>query len=471
MILGEGMYLHSDQQNQIWAISPLDGRYASKLSGLRPLTSEGGLVSYRIRVEAAWLLFLQERAGLALGANTAQLELLRGLREEVPQEMVFRVKDLERTTNHDVKAVEYAIRDALLALGDSPKLLAHIHFACTSEDINNTAYGWILKDLRKDHLLPAMDTLLEKIRGFAERYRDLRMISRTHGQIATPTTLGKEMAVFGYRLGRQRQQLAAVELEGKFSGAVGNYNAHMAAYPELDWFKLSREFLEEVIGLKQNPLTTQIENHDTLVEYCDAVRRFNTIGIDFCRDMWAYISIDYFRQVPVAGETGSSTMPHKVNPIDFENAEGNLGMANGIAEHFAAKLPISRWQRDLSDSTVLRSLGTLFGHSILAYQACIRGMKRVEASPQTIGSELDGAHELLAEAVQTVMRRYGIADAYERLKKATRGQKVSVEVYRELLESCSEVPDVEKVRLLEMTPRDYVGLAARLADVFVERRN
>ncbi len=458
---------------QLFALSAVDGRYRSKLEALSPLVSEAGLISYRLRVEAEWLLHLAAVPELAseLRLNPKVQDALRRLIENVPEAACARVKTLEQTTNHDVKAVEYYLRETLSEAGADPRTLAFIHFACTSEDINNLAYALMLADARKSVIGPAMQEIIAQLEDMTRSYRDLPMLARTHGQTASPTTLGKELAVFAHRLRRQVSQLKDVALEGKMSGAVGNYNAHWAAYPELDWVEIARRFIEDRLGLTQNLLTTQIENHDSMVEFAGAISRFNTILIGLCRDIWSYISIDYFKQETKAGEIGSSTMPHKVNPIDFENAEGNCGVANALAQHFAEKLPISRWQRDLTDSTVQRTWGTFLAHSLLAYLSLSKGLSKIKANPPVIAKDLAQAPEVLGEAIQTCMRRYGVVDAYERLKQATRGQKVEHADLVKLIEGCAELPLEAKKRLQAMTPDLYVGLAAQLVDLYFEREN
>lgn len=447
------------------AITPLDGRYREKLNELASLVSEKALVNYRIRVEAHWLLHLAAVSGIKsdLVLPDSVKNALESIAKEPSSDAYRKIKSLEMKTNHDVKAVEYYLREVLSENGAGSDVLAFIHFACTSEDINNLAYAMMLNDVKNKALIPQMQKILEDLHGKIEKFASIGMISRTHGQVATPTTLGKEFAVFAHRLNRQVMQLRSLNLEGKISGAVGNYNAHLVAYPNLDWPELSRRFIEDRLGLKQNPLTTQIENHDTMIEYCDILRRFNTILIGLCRDIWTYISIEYFTQRVVAGEVGSSTMPHKVNPIDFENAEGNLGIACSLSQHFAEKLPISRLQRDLSDSTVQRALGTMVGHSILAFKSLLKGLNKIAVNEDVIRSELDRSYEVLAEAVQTVMRRYGITDAYERLKDATRGEKVNMEVLERLINNCNELPDNAKKELLKLTPSTYLGCADQIA--------
>ena len=456
-------------ENQLFAVSAVDGRYRSKVEDLGPIASEAGLISNRIRVEAAWLLHLDQYAGVSpdLKLSSDLKKILEEMFKDPGQDALAAVKEHEATTNHDVKAVEYYLRDVLKKHGASTEQLAFIHFACTSEDINNLSYAMMLRDSRNKVLVPYMDKIIADLNDKAKEHAALPMLSRTHGQTASPTTLGKELAVFSHRLVKQRNNLVALELEGKMSGAVGNYNAHYSAYADIDWKELSRSFIEDRLELKQNPLTTQIENHDSMVEFTDTVKRFNTILIGLSRDMWSYISIGYFKQQTKANEVGSSTMPHKVNPIDFENAEGNLGIANSIASHLSDKLLISRWQRDLSDSTVQRVLGTLFGHSLIAYKSALKGLSKVIVNEERVAEDLDQAWEVLAEPVQTVMRRYGIADAYERLKAATRGRPVDKDCIQEMVRDCSELPADAKDSLLKMTPASYVGIAERLTKEYV----
>ena len=386
------------------ALSPLDGRYAGKVAALRPIFSESGLIRARVHVEVEWLLALAAEPAIqelpALPA--AAVERLRNLARDFGTADAARVKEIEATTNHDVKAVEYWIKERLRDDADLAGALEFVHFACTSEDINNLSYALLLRQAREEVLLPALDRLCGTLRTMAHAHAALPMLSRTHGQTASPTTVGKELANVLARLQRQRRQLAAVEMPGKINGAVGNYNAHLAAYPDIDWAAFAQRFVES-LGLDFNPYTTQIEPHDGIAELCDAQRRINTVLVDLCRDIWGYISLGYFRQAVKAGEVGSSTMPHKVNPIDFENAEGNFGIANALLQHFAEKLPISRWQRDLTDSTVLRALGTAFGHALIGHDALLRGLDKLSANPERLGADLDASWEVLAEAVQTVM--------------------------------------------------------------------
>ena len=445
------------------ALSPLDGRYAAKLVSLRPIFSEFGLMRFRVRVEMAWLLALADAPGLVevpdLSADARRF--LTRIAEDFSEADGMRIKTIEATTNHDVKAVEYFIKEKI---ADHPELGAvkeFVHFACTSEDINNLAYGLMLQEARAEVLLPALDQIITTLRALAHAQAEQPMLSRTHGQTASPTTLGKEIANVVARLERQRRQIAAVELSGKINGAVGNYNAHVVSCPEVDWPSLARRFVED-LGLVFNPYTTQIEPHDCVAEIADAVCRVNTVLIDFCRDVWGYVSLGYFKQRLKQGEVGSSTMPHKVNPIDFENAEGNFGIANALFGHFSAKLPISRWQRDLTDSTVLRALGTAFGHSQIGFESLLKGVGKLEVNPARLAADLDGSWEVLAEAVQTVMRRHGLPNPYEQLKALTRGQGINPESMRAFIQSL-ELPVAAKQRLLDLTPASYVGLAAQLA--------
>lgn len=445
------------------ALSPLDGRYAAKAAALQPIFSEFGLIHRRVRVELAWLLALADAGEIAEvpALSAAARAALLAIGEDFSEDDAARVKAIERTTNHDVKAVEYFIKEKVAGNAELAAIKEFIHFACTSEDINNLAYALMLRDARDGVLLPALDTVTDKLREMAHAHAALPMLSRTHGQTASPTTLGKEIANIVARLQRQRRQIAAVELSGKINGAVGNYNAHVESYPDLDWRAFSRRFVEG-LGLTFNPYTTQIEPHDCIAELGDAVRRANTVLIDWSRDVWGYISLGYFRQVLKAGEVGSSTMPHKVNPIDFENAEGNFGLANALFEHFSAKLPISRWQRDLTDSTVLRALGTAFGHTQIALDALLRGLGKLSVAPDRLAADLDANWEVLAEAVQTVMRRYGLPEPYEQLKALTRGQGITRNALQTFVAGL-DLPDAAKQRLLALTPATYTGLAAELA--------
>ncbi len=450
-------------ETALLALSPLDGRYAGKVDALRPVFSEYGLIRARIRIEIEWLLALGAEPGIAeLPAFTdAQTTRLRALAADVSVGDAARVKAIEATTNHDVKAVEYFIKERLAGDAELAPALEFVHFACTSEDINNLSYGLMLHEARQTVLLPAFDGIAAQLRSMAHAQAAQPMLSRTHGQTASPTTLGKELANVVARLERQRAQIAAVELTGKINGAVGNYNAHVAAYPDVNWPAFARRFVES-LGLVFNPYTTQIEPHDTIAEISDATRRANTILIDLARDVWGYVSLGYFRQRLKEGEVGSSTMPHKVNPIDFENAEGNLGIANALFGHFSEKLPISRWQRDLTDSTVLRALGTAFGHTLVALDSLAKGLGKLSVNPERLVDDLDASWEVLAEAVQTVMRRHGLPNPYEQLKALTRGQGISADSLRAFVETL-ELPEDAKQRLRALSPAAYTGLAERLA--------
>ena len=445
------------------ALSPLDGRYAGKVEPLRPIFSEFGLMHRRVQVEIEWLLALAADARIVeLPAFTpAQIAALKAIAAGFSVDDGARIKSIEATTNHDVKAVEYFIKERLGADPGLAQAKEFVHFACTSEDINNLSYALMLRDARATVLLPAFDRIIATLRAMAHAHAALPVLSRTHGQTASPSTLGKEIANVVARLQRQRQQLAAVEISGKINGAVGNYNAHAITYPEVDWPGFAQRFVES-LGLGLNPYTTQIEPHDGVAEYCDAVRRGNIILIDLARDLWGYISLGYFKQMLKAGEVGSSTMPHKVNPIDFENAEGNFGLANALLGHFAEKLPISRWQRDLTDSTVLRALGTAFGHTLVALESLQKGLGKLTVNAERIAADLDASWEVLAEAVQTVMRRYGLPEPYEQLKALTRGQGINRESMHTFITGL-KLPADAKERLLELTPAGYVGLAEALA--------
>ncbi len=452
------------QLTSLTAVSPVDGRYGSRTSALRPIFSEYGLIRNRVLVEVRWLQRLAAHASItevAPFSDTANAAL-NELAENFQLEHAERVKEFERTTNHDVKAVEYLLKEQAQKLPELAKVTEFIHFACTSEDINNLSHALMLREGRDDVLLPLMRKLAESLRALSVEFADVPMLSRTHGQPASPTTLGKEFANVVYRLERQIAQVAAIPLLGKMNGAVGNYNAHISAYPEIDWEANAREFIEGDLGLSFNPYTTQIEPHDYIAELFDAVARFNTILIDFDRDVWGYISLGYFKQKTVAGEIGSSTMPHKVNPIDFENSEGNLGIANAIFQHLASKLPISRWQRDLTDSTVLRNLGVGMAHSVIAYEASLKGIGKLELNAAKIAEDLDNCWEVLAEPVQTVMRRYGIENPYEKLKDLTRGKGISAQALQTFIETL-DLPEEAKVQLRALTPANYIGSAVAQA--------
>ncbi len=444
------------------ALSPLDGRYRRAAEPVRELLSESGLIRERIRIEAHWLLHLAQSAPLLAGSamSAAVRSAAQSLAEQPPADAATAVKSIEARTNHDVKAVEYYVRETLGAAGASAANLELVHFGCTSEDINNLSYARLLFAAR-GIMLSSADELSAALAGLAQRYADLPMLARTHGQPASPTTLGKELANVVARLRRARARLAAVAILGKWNGAVGNFNAHIAAAPHLPWPQIAQQFVES-LGLINNPLTTQIEPHDWIGEYCDALAAINVITIDLCRDLWGYISLGYLRQRAIAGEVGSSTMPHKINPIDFENAEGNLGVANALLRHFAEKLPVSRWQRDLTDSTVLRNVGVALGHTLVAWRSALRGLAKVDADPARISADVQGAWEVLGEAVQTVLRAQGVADGYELLKEFTRGRAIDGPSLAALIESLP-IPASEKARLHQLKPQDYVGLAADLA--------
>ena len=445
------------------ALSPLDGRYASKVEALRPIFSEFGLMHRRVQVEIEWLLALaaDPRIVELPAFNAGQIDMLKAIATRFSVEDGNRIKAIEGTTNHDVKAVEYFIKERIGADAGLAQAKEFVHFACTSEDINNLSYALMLRDAREQVLLPMFDAVIAQLRALAHANAALPMLSRTHGQTASPSTLGKEIANVVARLERQRKQLAAVDISGKINGAVGNYNAHAITYPEVDWQGFSQRFVES-LGLGYNAYTTQIEPHDGVAEYCDAVRRANVILIDLARDIWGYISLGYFKQSLKAGEVGSSTMPHKVNPIDFENAEGNFGLANALLGHFAEKLPISRWQRDLTDSTVLRALGTAFGHTLVALESLKKGLGKLTVNPERIAADLDASWEVLAEAVQTVMRRYGLPEPYEQLKTLTRGQGITRESMHTFIDSL-DLPADAKQRLQALTPGSYIGQAIELA--------
>ncbi|MBB3228891.1 adenylosuccinate lyase [Luteibacter sp. Sphag1AF] len=445
------------------ALSPLDGRYASKAGPLRPIFSEFGLMHRRVHVEIHWLLALAAQPGIVELPDfpADAVARLTAITENFAEADGERIKAIEATTNHDVKAVEYFIKERI---GNDPSLAQakeFVHFACTSEDINNLAYSLMLRDARQDVLLPALDGVIAKLRELSHAHAGLSLLSRTHGQTASPSTMGKELANVVARLERQRRQLVAIDIPGKINGAVGNYNAHVVSYPEVDWPALAESFVTK-LGLTFNPYTTQIEPHDGIAEFADVLRRVNIILIDLARDIWGYISLGYFKQALKAGEVGSSTMPHKVNPIDFENAEGNFGLANALLGHFAEKLPISRWQRDLTDSTVLRALGTAFGHTLVAVESLQKGLGKLNTNPERIAADLDNSWEVLAEAVQTVMRRYGLPEPYEQLKALTRGQGITRESMREFIGGL-DMPADAKQRLLALTPASYIGLADVLA--------
>ena len=445
------------------ALSPLDGRYAGKTDLLRPILSESGFMHHRVKVEISWLQALS-LAGFAeiKPFSAAGTALLDKIANEFQESDAARIKEIEAVTNHDVKAVEYWLKEQVK---DVPELVAaseFIHFACTSEDINNTSHGMMLKAARDNVMLPSLRNVIARLTEIAIANADVPMLSRTHGQTASPTTLGKEIANVVARLQRAVKRIADVEILGKMNGAVGNYNAHLSAYPGFDWAAFSKNVIEQRLGLTFNPYTIQIEPHDYMAELFDAIARTNTILLDLNRDIWTYISLGYFKQTTKAGEIGSSTMPHKVNPIDFENSEGNLGLANAVLKHMAEKLPVSRMQRDLTDSTVLRNIGVGFGYALLAYDSCLRGLNKLEVNKARLEEDLQSSWEVLAEPVQTVMRRYGIANPYEQLKELTRGKGISKEALREFVETLA-IPQDAKDLLLAMTPSNYVGIAAKLA--------
>ncbi len=449
--------------SSLTAVSPVDGRYAARTAGLRGMTSEYALIGARLQIEVGWFKHMAAEASIAElpALSPAALAYLEDILTEFDPAAANAVKALERTTNHDVKAVEYYLKQRL---GGHPELTPHlefIHFGCTSEDINNLAYALMLKKAREEALTPPMQGLIEALDQMARSSAGVQMLARTHGQGASPTTMGKELAVFAARLARQLRAFRDVEILGKFNGAVGNFNAHTAAYPELDWPTISRRFIES-LGLRYNPLTTQIEPHDWIAEYLHALCRFNRVLLDLNQDVWGYVSLGYFSQRKVETETGSSTMPHKVNPIDFENSEGNIGIANALLMHLAEKLVVSRWQRDLSDSTALRSLGTGLAHSLVAYESSLAGLGKLELEPERMASDLERAWEVLTEALQTVMRKHGIAEPYEHLKALTRGEQLDEPRYRELVASL-ELPAAGRRELLELTPARFVGLAEVLA--------
>ena len=450
------------------AISPLDGRYAAKCDAFRELFSEYGLIRLRTLTEVRWIQFLADSPEISdFGPLTPVVsQYLNDLVENFGAEQARRVKKIESKTNHDVKAIEYLIADHLGEDRELARIRPFVHFACTSEDINNIAYALMLREGRGNVVGPALRGLINKIRSMAAETADQPMLARTHGQAASPTTLGKELANTVARLERQLNVFNQIPTRAKINGAVGNFNAHSVAYPDANWMDLSRTFIES-LGLEWNPYTTQIEPHDWIAEYCDALARINTVLLDFSRDIWSYISIGYFRQRPVASEVGSSTMPHKVNPIDFENAEGNLGVANALLRHFSEKLPVSRWQRDLSDSTVLRNLGVAVGHGMLAYQSLMTGLSKLGHDPARMNEDLDANQEVLAEAIQTVMRRFGQEDAYEQLKELTRGEKITSETLRTFVAGL-ELPDDIKQRLLILEPATYTGIAAALTRKLID---
>jgi adenylosuccinate lyase len=447
------------QLSELSAVSPLDGRYGSKTADLRSIFSEYGLIKYRVTVEIRWLQRLAEHSGISeVGPFSSEANaILDSIVDNFSEQDAWRVKEIEATTNHDVKAVEYLIKEKFGSNAELKAINEFVHFACTSEDINNLSHALMLKAGREQVMLPYMNKIIDRLADLAHQFAEQSMLSRTHGQTASPTTMGKELANFVARLRRQVAQFEAVELLGKINGAVGNYNAHFSAYPDVDWQANAEAFVTS-LGLTWNPYTTQIEPHDYIAEMFDAVARFNTILIDLDRDIWGYISLGYFKQKTIAGEVGSSTMPHKVNPIDFENSEGNLGLANAVMQHMASKLPVSRWQRDLTDSTVLRNMGVGFGYSLIAYQATMKGLSKLEINPTRILADLDNSMEVLAEPIQTIMRRYNVEEPYEKLKALTRGQAITTEILDNFIDNL-DVPAEAKTAMRALTPRNYIGNA------------
>jgi len=450
--------------SSLTAVSPIDGRYGDKVSALRAIFSEFGLLKFRVQVEVRWLQKLAATSSIKEvpafddNANGFLDQLVSNFSVEDAQ----RIKDIEKTTNHDVKAVEYFLKEKVAEVPALHAVSEFIHFACTSEDINNLSHALMLQTARHEVLLPCWLKVIDAIKGLAHQYRSLPLLSRTHGQPATPSTIGKELANVAYRMDRQYRQLQQIEILGKINGAVGNYNAHMVAYPEVDWHQFSEQFVTS-LGINWNPYTTQIEPHDYIAELFDCVARFNTILLDFDRDIWGYVSLNHFKQKTIAGEIGSSTMPHKVNPIDFENSEGNLGLANAVLAHLASKLPVSRWQRDLTDSTVLRNLGVGVGYALIAYQATLKGISKLQVNEDNLANELDHNWEVLAEPIQTVMRRYGIEKPYEKLKELTRGKRVDAAGMQSFIDSLA-LPEAEKQRLKALTPANYIGRAIQFVD-------
>lgn len=452
--------------SSLTAVSPVDGRYGAKTIALRSIFSEFGLLKYRTLVEIRWLQKLSSMEAIEeIPVFSPETNLfLDKIASEFSEADAMRIKDIERTTNHDVKAVEYFLKEKVASHAPLHAVNEFIHFACTSEDINNTSHALMLKEARDQVILPEIRRIIDAIKSLAVQYRDIPLLSRTHGQPASPSTMGKEMANVAYRMERQYKQIKHVEILAKVNGAVGNYNAHLSAYPDIDWHKFSEEFITESLGVDWNPYTTQIEPHDYIAEFFDAIARFNTILIDFNRDVWGYIALGHFTQKTVDGEIGSSTMPHKVNPIDFENSEGNLGLANAIFNHLSQKLPISRWQRDLTDSTVLRNLGVGVGYAIIAYTSALKGIGKLEVNRAALEAELNQNWEVLAEPIQTVMRRYGIEKPYEKLKELTRGKRINQDDMCVFIDNL-ELPDSEKERLKKMTPSNYIGDAIKLTDL------
>ncbi|MDA9825993.1 adenylosuccinate lyase [Porticoccaceae bacterium] len=449
--------------SSLTAISPIDGRYGSKTQRLRTVFSEFGLIRYRVLVEVRWLQHLAENPQITeVAAFSAEANsLLNSLAENFTEEQALRIKEIERTTNHDVKAVEYLIKETIADNQELQAVSEFVHFACTSEDINNLSHGLMLKEGRDQVMLPALQAIADQLAAMGKEFAAVPMLSRTHGQTASPTTVGKELANVAYRLQRQIAQIDQVPLLGKINGAVGNYNAHISAYPEIDWAASARQFIEQ-LGLEYNPYTTQIEPHDYMAELFDGLARSNTILIDFARDIWGYISMGYFKQKTIAGEVGSSTMPHKVNPIDFENAEGNMGIANALFGHLASKLPISRWQRDLTDSTVLRNMGVGLGYNLIAYASLEKGIGKLQLNNDRLAADLDSSWEVLAEPIQTVMRRYGIEEPYEKLKALTRGNVMDQSTIQNFIDTL-DMPEQAKAELRALTPASYIGSAEQQA--------
>ncbi|MGP1924605.1 MAG: adenylosuccinate lyase [Arsenophonus sp. NEOnobi-MAG3] len=451
--------------SSLTAVSPIDGRYGDKVRLLRSIFSEFSLLKYRIQIEVRWLQKLAACADIkeVPAFSTKTKNYLEQIVANFNENDAIQIKQIEKTTNHDVKAVEYFLKEKIAAIPELKKVAEFIHFACSSEDINNLSHALILKTTRDQVVLPQWRKIINTLKRMAHLYRSLPLLSRTHGQPATPTTIGKEFANVAYRMERQYQQLEQIEILGKINGSVGNYNAHLSAYPDINWHLFSEEFVTS-LGIKWNPFTTQIEPHDYIAELFNCIARFNSILIDFNRDIWGYISLNHFRQKTVASEIGSSTMPHKVNPIDFENSEGNLGLANAILNHLANKLPISRWQRDLTDSTVLRNLGVGIAYALVAYQATLKGLSKLEVNEQNLQSELDDNWEVLAEAIQTVMRRYGIEKPYEKLKALTRGKRATADDIKAFIDSL-DLSQEEKNRLKTITPANYIGYSVNLVDL------
>jgi adenylosuccinate lyase len=449
---------------KLTALSPLDGRYHGKVDALRAYFSEFGLIRFRVLIEIEWLKALSAQPDIAGVApfSAATVAQLDALNENFCEDDALAIKTIEATTNHDVKAVEYWLRDKLSGNPETAGVLEFIHFACTSEDINNLSHALMLKTARDAVMLPTLNVLISRLKSIAHQHAELPMLCRTHGQTATPSTLGKEMANVVYRLQRAERRVADTAILGKINGAVGNYNAHLAACPDVDWAGFAERFVS-ARGLVFNPYTTQIEPHDYMAELFDAYARINTILVDLNRDIWGYISLGYFKQKVVKGEVGSSTMPHKVNPIDFENSEGNLGLANALLRHLSEKLPISRWQRDLTDSTVLRNMGVALGYTLLAYESCLKGLNKLEANPARLAEDLDASWEVMAEPIQTVMRRYNIENAYDKLKELTRGKDGINRASLQAFISTLDIPEPEKQRLLQLSPQTYIGKAVSLA--------